>query len=140
MAVDYIWLKTSDSGTTLSKKFRVIAQDYDDGTLERGGDADITIGGGLSYSMGAIYKTWSTTIKVRHTETETDYGDIWDLEYFYDLNNPNGTPSMDITFIDHHEVTYTVRLVGKMSKSLLSCVITGSCAWFIYKLNLMRIQ
>ena len=139
-AVDYIWLKTSDAGATLSKKFRVLQQDYDDGTLERSESLDKTVGGGIDHSIGAIYKTWSMIIKVRETESEADYGDKDDLEYLYGLNNPNGTPSDSITFIDHHQVEYTVHMVGKMTKNLLGCEIEGTDAWFLYRIQLMRVQ
>lgn len=138
--VDHIWFKTSDNGATLSKKFRVLQQDYDDGTLEKTESVNKTIGGGIDHSVGAIYKTWSMIVKVRHTETETDYGDKDDLEYFYSLNNPGGTPSNDITFIDHHQVTYTVHTVGKLTKNLLGCQVEGECAWYLYKLQLLRVQ
>jgi len=136
--VDYIWLKTSD--LSIEKKFRVITQDYDDGTLDRSEEINKTVGGGIDHSVGAIYKTWSMIIRVRHTETEENYGDRQDLEDFYSLNNPSGTPSNDITFIDHHQVEYTVHIVGKMTKNLLGCEIEGEYAWYLYKLNLMRIQ
>ena len=136
--VDYIWLKTSD--LSLSKKFKVIAQDYDDGTLEKSEEVNKTIGGGIDHSVGAVYKTWSPIIRVRHTETETDYGDKDDLEYFYELNNPNGTPSNDITFIDHHSTEYTVHTVGKLSKNAMGCQLDGECAWFLYRLQFMRVQ
>ena len=138
--VDYIWLKTSDSGATLSKKFRVLQQDYDDGTLEKAENINRTIGGGVDHSVGGVYMTWSMVIRVRHTETETDYGNKDDLEYLWGLNNPNGTPSNDITFIDHHQVQYTVHTVGKLTKNLLGCQVEGECAWYLYKIKLMRVQ
>jgi hypothetical protein len=138
--VDYIWLKTSDGGATKSKKFRVIQSDYDDGTLEKAEDLKKTIGGGIDHSVGEVYVTWSMVIRVRHEEPEADYGNKEDIEYFYSLNNPNGTPSNDITFIDHHQVEYTVHTVGKLTKNLLGTQIEGECAWYLYKLQLIRVQ
>lgn len=138
--VDYIWFKTSDGGATLSKKFKVVQPDYDDGTLEKAEDVKKTIGGGVDHSVGAIYKTWSPVIRVRHTETETDFGDLEDLEYFWSLNNPNATPSNDITFVDHHQTEYTIHFVGKLTKSLLGSQVEGECAWYLYKVNMMRVQ
>lgn len=140
MARDYIWLKTSDNGVTKSKKFKVLTQDYDDGTLEKAEEINKTIGGGIDHSVGAVYKTWAPIIRVRHTETEADYGNVADLEYFFSLNNPNGIPSNDITFIDHHQSEYVIHLVGKLTKNLLSCEIEGTEAWYLYKLNFMRVQ
>ena len=138
MTVDYITFETSDS--SLSKKFRVLQQDYDDGTLERSEQLSKTIGGGVDHAMGAIYKTWSMIIRVRHTEDVDGYGDLEDLEYFYSLNNPNGTPSNDITFTDHHLVEYTVHMVGKLTKNLMGTEIVGLQAWYLYKVSLMRVQ
>lgn len=138
--VDYIWFKTSDDGATRSKKFRVLQQDYDDGTLEKAEDLKKTIGGGVDHSVGEVYKTWSMIIKVRDEETELDYGDKEDLEYFWGLNNPMGVPSNDITFIDHHQVEYTVHTVGKLTKNLLGTQIQGECAWYLYKMQLIRVQ
>ncbi len=138
MAVDYIWLKTNDE--SLEKKFRVLEQDYDDGTLEKSEEVNKTIGGGIDHSIGAVYKTWSPIIRVRHTEPEADYGNMADLEYFFSLNNPNGTPNNDITFIDHHQIEYTVHIVGPLTKSKMGFEIEGECAWFLYRLQFMRVQ
>lgn len=139
-ATDFVWFKTSDAGATLSKKFHFIADNYDDGTLEKAEKINKTIGGGLDHSVGGIYKTWSPIVKVRHVETETDFGNRDDLEYFWSLNDPNGTPSNDITFIDHHQTEYVVHMVGKMTKNLLGTQVDGECAWYLYKINLMRVQ
>lgn len=140
MSVDYIWLKTSDGGVTKSKKFKVIAQDYDDGTPEKAEEVNKTVGGGIDHSVGAVYMTWAPIIRVRHTESAPDFGNMADLEYFYSLNNPNGTPSNNITLIDHHQTTYIVHTVGKLTKNLLSCEIEGSEAWYLYKINFLRVQ
>lgn len=137
---DFIWLKTSDAGITLSKKFRVIAPDYDDGTIERSEDFNKTIGGGFDQSVGAIYKRWGMVIRVRHTEPLVDYGDMDDLVFFYSLNNPNGNPSNKLTLIDHHETEYQVYTSGNLTKSLMGCQIEGECAWYIYGLEFIKVQ
>jgi hypothetical protein len=139
-AVDYIWLKTSDNGVTLSKKFRVIAQDYDDGTKEKAETVDRTIGGGVDHSVGSVYTTWSPIIRVRAEESETDYGNKSDLEYFYDLVNPNATPSNDVTFIDHHQIEYVVHLVGRMTKNLMGSSVEGTEAWYLYRLSFLKVK
>lgn len=133
----YIVLTTSDS--SLSVKFRVLAADYDDGSLEKAQSITRTIGGSLDASMGATFKTWNGTIRVRHTEDVSGYGDLEDLQYLYSLNNPNGTPSNVITFTDNHGVDYEVYMTGTFKKGLLSAVIQGTEAWYIVPVRLERI-
>ena len=140
MATSYMWLKTSDAGTTKSKKFRVIAEGYDDGTPDKAMSMERTIGGGLDISQGAIYKSWSPVIKVRHTEIEADYGNLDDLEYFYNLNDPGATPNNIVTFIDHHGNSYTVMMIGEFRKQLLSAVIEGQHAWYLARVKMVRVQ
>lgn len=139
MEVSYIEFKTSDAGVTKSAKFRVIAQGYDDGLPEKAENIERTIGGGIDYSSGAVYLSWNPMIRVRHTESETGYGTLADLLYFYELNNPNGTPSNKITFIDHHQTEYTVFMVGAFRKGLMGCKVEGGEAWYTVQVQLVRI-
>lgn len=139
MSVSYIWLKTDDVPTSKAYKFRVLAQDYDDGTPEKAETLDRTIGGGIDHSVGGIYVSWSPIIRVRHTESETDYGTLADLDYFYRLNNPNGTPSDTIVFIDHMSVEHNVHITGTFQKSLLGVSVEGSEGWYLVRLKLVEI-
>jgi hypothetical protein len=135
---DYIWLKSSDD--SMQYKFRVLQAGYDDGTLEKAEQLRRTVGGGLDHSQGAIYQSWSPTIRVRHTEPETNYGTTADLKALYMLNNPNGTPSNVITFIDHHGDSYYVRMLGTFRKNLLGTSIEGNQAWSIIQLALIEVS
>jgi len=137
---DHIWLQTSDGGATMSKKFRVLAQGYDDGTPEKAETLERTIGGGLNLNVGAIYKTWSPIIRVRHTESVTDYGTMAELEAFYALNNPNGTPSNKITFIDHHGTSRTVYIIGQLKKAIMGFKTEGEYAWFTIAIRMIEVQ
>jgi len=139
MASAFIWLKTSD-GTTISKKFRVIAEGYDDGTPDKTTSIEKTIGGGLDISQGAVYRSWNPVIRVRHTESETDFGNLQDLEDLYSLNDPGGTPSNVITFTDHHDTTHYVMLVGEFRKQLLSAMIEGQYAWYLVRIRMVEMQ
>ena len=133
----YVWLKSSDN--SISKKFRVIAQGYDDGTLEKAENLERTIGGGVNQSQGAVYTIWNPIIRVRETETEVDYGNLSDIKTLYELNNPNGTPSNKITFIDHHGVQHLVLTSGAFKKALMGVKIEGNQAWFTLGLRLIKI-
>ncbi len=137
VANDYIILRSSDS--SIDKKFKVLAPDYDDGTPEKAGTAKKTLGGGISVSVGGIYYSWNPTIRVRHTESEAGYGDLQDLTDLYELNNPNGTPSNVITFIDHHNVDHLVYMVGSLKKAVLGSEIEGTEAHYIVRVTLQEI-
>lgn len=139
MEVAFIELKTSDAGVTLNKKFRVLAEGYDDGTGEKAESMERTIGGGLDYNAGAIYNSWNPIIRVRHTEDETGYGTLAELRQFYNYNNPNGTPSNKITFVDHHQEERTVFIVGTFQKAMMGCKIEGNQAWFVVRLRLVEV-
>ena len=140
MANDYIWLKTDDAGATLSKKFRVIAEGYDDGTMSKSMAIEKTIGGGIDASMGEVYKSWMPIIKVRHTEPISGYGTLDDLKTFYSYTNPGGTPSNRITFIDHHGTSYTIVMIGELKKQMLSAIIEGEDAWSIVAVVFQEIK
>jgi len=135
--VPFIWLMTSDSSVQLM--FRVVQAGYNDGMLEKAESLDRTIGGGIDHSMGGIYRSWNPVIKVRQSESVTDYGDLDDLVYFYNLNNPGGTPSNIISFVDHHQISYYVRIHGTFAKSLLGVMTEGVNAWSIVQLNLLEV-
>jgi len=133
----YLELETSDA--SVKKRFRVVAQNYDDGMLVKAEKLDRTIGGGIDHSVGANYQEWNPIIKVRHTEEDTSYGTVDDLRYFYTLNNPNGTPSNNITLYDHHNMNYTVHLVGPFKKQLLGAMTEGIYAWSIISLKMVEV-
>jgi hypothetical protein len=96
-----------------------------------------TIGGGFDHAIGAVYRTWSPIIRVRHTEPISGYGTLAELETFYRYNSPTNNV---ITFIDHHGTSYLTHMVGSMMKQCMGCQIEGSQAWFLYKLQLMEIE
>ena len=77
--IDYIILSTD----TLSKRFKVLQQDYGDGTEERTEEITKTISGGIEHSVGAIYTTWNMIVRAKAQETDSRYGTRDNLEYFY---------------------------------------------------------
>src|SRR4030043_157480 len=101
------YMTLTNSNSSLSKRFRVIAEGYDNGTPTKNQSLSRTVGGGIDVSQGGILRTWSPTIRVRHTEPVADYGTLANLETFYGYNNPNGTPTDKITFVDHHGTSRT---------------------------------
>lgn len=135
----YITLQTSDGGATINKRFRVVAQDYNDGGLEKQTTVNKTIGGGIDAQMGAVYRSFNPTIRVRHTEVDSNYGVLSDLESLFNLTNPGATPSNLITYIDHHGTSRTCLMVGNLQKSVLGCRIEGTEAWYIVRCNFIEV-
>lgn len=115
---------------TLSKRFKVLQQDYDDGREERSEEIHKTISGGLEHSLGQIYTTWSMIIQTKAYETDSNYGTRDDLEYFYSQK--------EITFVNHKGHEYTVHVVGGLTKNLLTTMIEGNDAVYLYRLQLMK--
>lgn len=137
--MEYPYLILTTSNASLSKRFRVLLADYDDGTPEKSQNMNKTIGGGVDISQGAIYQTWSPTIRVRHTETDSNYGTLAELRTLYELNNPNGTPTDVITMTDHHGTQFYVKILGTLRKAIMGCKIEGTEAWFLVRCQLIEV-
>lgn len=135
----YILLQTSDAGATLSKRFRVIAEGYNDGQLSKSQSVEKTVGGGLDASVGAVYKSWNPIIRVKHTEEDSNYGNLADLKTFYNYNDPGGTPSNVITFVDHHGQNYNVIMTGDFQSQVLGCMIEGTNSHYMVQLTLEEV-
>ena len=133
----YIGLVNSDG--SLSKSFYVLHEGYDDGTYNRTENISWTLAGATDVSLGEVYRTWSMVIKVRQIETEYGFGDVDDLEAFFQYTSPNGTPNTTITFIDHHQHTASVHLISNSTKQLMGIMVEGSNAWYMYKITFMEI-
>lgn len=139
-AYSYIELKSSD-GTTINKKFRVVADGtYDDGTLEKAETMERTISGGTDYCAGGVYTIWNPTIMVRHTEPVTGYGTLAELKTLYSYNNPKATPSNRITFVDNHGTSNTVVFTGPFQQAVLGCMIEGNTAWYLVKVSMTKVS
>ena len=124
----YFILRTSDAG--IEKRFRVILSGYAK-VLEKMQSINRTIDGSLDVATGSVQTKYMFLVRVRETETEEDYGDLADLEMFYSLNNPNGTPSNLITFIDHFGNQHIVIMSGDFNSQLQGIMIEGDTAWSV---------
>lgn len=138
VANKFIWLKSSD--LSLQYKFRVMQQGYTDGELQKMETRARTIGGGIDHSVGAVYQTWKMIVRVRHTESEANYGTLANLEAFYRLNNPGGTPTNQITFTDNHGIDYQVHMIGDFHKQFMGSAIEGAEAWSMVGVILENIE
>ena len=129
MANPYFSLKDSVGN---SKKFRAILSGHEPMSEKMQG-IQSTLNGGLDAAVGGIYRTHTYNVKVRATETESGFGSKADLEYFYNLNNPNGSPSNLLVLTDHFGNDHNILMVGQFLPSPLGVMIEGSNAWFIIR-------
>ena len=138
LMTEYNYIILENSNASLSVKYRVVAQGYDDGSLDKSASIKKTIGGGVDVSMGETYTTWNPIIRARHTEPVSGYGTVGNLETLYKLNDPGGTPSNVITFTDNHGVGHSVYMLGDFKKNYIGAHIEGDQAWVFVKLALVE--
>lgn len=131
MAIEkYFTLTTSDAQIT--KRFKVLHTGYRPSTMKME-TINRTLNGIQDISRGAIYKMFDYIIKVREQEEDTDYGTLADLSYFFELNNPNGTPSDKLTMVDHYGNTTTCVFIRDFSPEPLGVMLEGLDAYFTVK-------
>jgi hypothetical protein len=102
-----------------------------------------TIEATVDISQGGIYPQFIYQFKVYETlpgGVASDYGTIHDLEYFFSLNNPNGTPSDVITMTDHFGDLHDVIMMGNLIPQPLSVIISGDNALYFYKVEFHEIE
>lgn len=133
---NFFILKNSDS--SVEKKFRVIFSGYNR-ILEKNQSINTTIDGELDVSVGSVKERFIFVVRVRHEEPVSGYGTMADLEYFYRLNNPNGTPSNVITFTNHYGVSFNVIMNGELSQQAQGIQIIGDTAWFLFNSSFMKL-
>jgi len=137
MSNPYVTISASDG--SIIKRFRVIAEGYDNGTPEKTVSIQKTVGGGMDISQGGIYRSWNPTIRMRGEELDTAYGTMSDLETFFAYNNPNTTVSDKLIFTDHDSIGHTVVLLGDMRKTLLGAYTTGTEAHYLARVRMQEI-
>ena len=133
------WVTLSDSTASITKRFICIFPGYNP-RKEKRETINTTIDGELDISRGGIYKTYSYVFRVRIDEPDSDYGDQEDLEYFYDLNNPNGSPSDKLTLTDHYGNTWLVAMVGTYDPQVQTVYLDGAYAFALIPVELRVIE
>ena len=108
--------------------------------MERKDTINTTLEGEYDISRGGVYKVFTYALRVRIEEDEDDFGSQADLEYFYSLNNPNGSPS-DILFLtDHYENMWEVAMVGVYNPNASTIYLNGPYAFAIIPIELRVIS
>ena len=126
-----------NSNGSVSKRFMVAEGGYAPG-VQKAQNEQHTVEGKLDVSQGAIYPQFIYQFKVYETlpgSYASDYGTLHDLNYFFSLNNPNGTPSDIITLIDHFGESHQVIMMGGLAPQPLSVIISGVNALYFYKVE-----
>lgn len=141
MANSYFTFTTSDS--SVSKRFRVILTGYEE-NHNKTQSVNRTLDGTPDISVGSIQRSWNFLVRVRVEEAPGDaytpgFGTKDDLLYFYSLNNPNGTPTDVITFVDHYGDTHLVKILGSYSANAMSVIIDGPEALFTVQVSLLKV-
>lgn len=131
----YIIMSNSDSSKT--KRFRVISGGYNP-VKEKSQSIKRTLDGKLDVSQGAVFERHEYVIRTKEEEPDGSlYGTIWDLDYYFSLNEPNETPSNVITFTDHYGVARSIVMGQDFSRQPLGAVITGPDSGFLTKVTLI---
>jgi len=133
------WITLTDSINSRTKRFICVFPGYFP-RKERKDTIDTTLDGELDISRGGVYKTFSYALRVKLEETDNDYGTQADLEYFYDLNNPNGSPSDILTLTDHYGNIWEVAMVGTYSPQAQTIYLDGPYAFAIIPIELKVIS
>ena len=137
MTVNSYFALTDSLGS--AKKFRVIFQGYEP-LLDKVQSIQTTVDGNLDAAFGGIYETHTYNIKVREEENETGFGNKKELESYYRLNNPHGSPSNILILTDHYGGNHNIYMVGQHLPLPLGVVIEGPDAYFIVKCTFKFMQ
>ena len=122
-------------------KFVVIQDSYKP-TLTKASSQQRAMDGTLDQTDGSV--TFSGQYVLRVTETPSSentadhYGSQDDLEDYFILNNPKGTPSNLITLVDHYGNTHNGFLIGDHSPQPLTTILEGEDAHFFVAIQFME--
>ena len=131
----YFTLEDDDPLYSVKKQFRVISDSYQR-ILEKSQSMTKTLDGDLDVNLGGIYEAYDYTVRVRHTEPDTNYGTLADLEYFYSLNSPTASPSCKLKFVDHHGNQKTVIMTRQLQPKIVGVVLEGVTASYMVPVSL----
>jgi len=134
---DYITLATSDyPAAGRSKQFWAseLAE-----KIERNESEEITTGGRLAIIRGRARQTWTLTLLAPDISVDSNWGSRGDLEYFFKLRNPSGSPSDTLTMTYFDETVYQVRFREGMQGDPLGVVMYGSTAYYAYQVELVDV-
>lgn len=110
-------------------KFKVVQGGYKPG-MSKQINVQRAINGYADVTLGGIYGHFQYTLKIRGQGVPgyTDYGQLSELESFYELNTPSGSPGNIIELTDHFQQTHKVVMFGDFVPEPATTIIEGNCA------------
>lgn len=110
--------------------------------------ADRTLTGKLDVQTGAVYRVWSFVFKIRHTEADSNYATISEIETMFKYVNPQGTPSSTLTLyaaLDSNsdgvgDGPYSVVFMGEFAPENLTPMLHGTEGWFTIPVELEEVD
>lgn len=97
---------------------------------ERAQSIEHTVGGGLDVAQGANYKVHEMMIRCRETEDRAGYATYAELQRLWRLNNPKGSTTDRITYIDHYGTPHYAYFEGKFDPAAVTTLLEGENAIF----------
>lgn len=132
----YKYIILQDSESTNIKRFKATGMSL---PLERTDNIRITLGGKFDKAAGTIIYRFRYVLRVPEESLDPAYGTYDELKWFYELNNPGGTPSDQITLTDHYGDVHTVFFEGNMVPDPLTTQLDGPNAWMIVPISMLKI-
>ena len=130
---DYIILAMSDA--SFIKRF--FAEDFS-ARWERSRTMEYLTSGRVSIADGGKRRFYSYGLFVPQASDDGDYGTVDDLEDFFDLCNPNGTPTNTITLTKHDGAEALVRIVNNFQVDPYAVLLSGNTAYYSVEIELVE--
>lgn len=99
-------------------------------TIER------TVGGTLDISQGANIKVHEMLVRCRATEDRAGYANYAELQRLWRLNNPKGSTTDRITYIDHFGTSHNAYFEGKFDPDAVTTLLEGENAIYFVPVRL----
>lgn len=134
----------SDPGFWQGKKFKVVMGGYRAALVQPLSSIVPTPAGWVDTSPGPIFYEAQFIIRTYHTipvyEPEPHLGTLGDLETYYKLQNPNGTPTNIKVLVDHFGVEHTGFFREDFVPEPLTTTIEGAYAIFMVPISFIQQQ
>lgn len=131
----YIILQNSDS--SLIRRFKAIALKPG---KHRTDNIETTLGGGTDKAVGPIVSIWEYVLRIPLDDPAVAEEGKWsEFDTLWSLNNPNATPSDQITLTDHFGNSHTVFFVGDQRPEPLTTMLEGDSAWYLIQVSFREV-
>ncbi len=101
-----------------------------------------TVTGKVDHQYGSINLEWNYGIMVADVDPATGtfvppYGTLENLKDLFDRNT---SETNTLTLTDHYEDEHGVYMIGEFSEEPMSGNLSGTCAWFIVPVHLLKVE